>query len=286
MCGLGILAHNQGLTMLCSHLLTAALISAVLLSCLPAAAEPITPKGTVALFNGRDLTNFYTWLGRPAQGQPLLGKNNDPDKVFTVHDGMIHVSGRVFGGFVAEKEYENYHLVAEFKWGTRTYPPRENKAMDSGILLHCVGEDGAAGGGAWMESVECQIIEGGTGDFILVGGKNKPSLTVECEERGGQLYYKPGGTPSTRNSGRFNWFARDPAWKDVQGFRGGHNVEKPAGEWNTIECICDRAKIINILNGTVMNIGTQSSHTKGKILFQSEGAEIFFRRIELRPLRK
>ena len=30
------------------------------------------------------------------------------------------------------------------------------------------------------------MIEGGTGDFILVGGKNKPSLTVEAEQRGKQ----------------------------------------------------------------------------------------------------
>ena len=72
----------------------------------------------------------------------------------------------------------------------------------------------------------------------------------------------------------------------MQGFRGKHDVEKKAGEWNTLECICAGDKITIILNGTVVNVGMKASHTKGKILFQSEGAEVFFRRIELLPLKK
>ena len=55
------------------------------------------------------------------------------------------------------------------------------------------------------------------------------------------------------------------------------------------ECLKQTAdladKITILLNGTVVNVGTKCSHTKGKILFQSEGAEVFFRRIDLEPLR-
>ena len=58
------------------------------------------------------------------------------------------------------------------------------------------------------------------------------------------------------------------------------------GHWNRLECLCDGDKITLILNGTVVNVGTKCSHTKGKILFQSEGAEVFFRTIELRPLER
>ncbi len=53
-----------------------------------------------------------------------------------------------------------------------------------------------------------------------------------------------------------------------------------------MEVICDGGTITNIVNGYVVNRGTNSSLTKGKILFQSEGAEIFFRKIEVRPLVK
>ena len=244
-----------------------------------------TPAETIHLFNGKDLTNFYTYLGPPKKGAAPYGKNNDPEKVFTVRDHMIRVSGKVFGGLITEKEYENYHLVVQYKWGDQTWPPRERAARDSGILLHCVGADGAAGG-VWMESIECQMIEGGTADFILVGGKGKPRLTVPAEKRGNQLYYKPGAPEVTRESGRFNWYGRDPAWKDIKGFRGPNDVEKPVGEWNTLECICDGDKITNILNGKVVNAGRNCRPARGKILFQSEGAEVYFRQIDLKPLKK
>src|SRR5262245_66039847 len=126
----------------------AALVIALVLGPAPSPSAD-AQAGTVRLFNGTDLTNFYTWL----KGH---GRNNDPEKVFTVHDGMIHVSGKIFGCFTTEKEYENYHLIVEFKWGEKTWPPREGKARDSGILLHCQGPDG--GFGPWMESYECQVI--------------------------------------------------------------------------------------------------------------------------------
>lgn len=241
-----------------------------------ASADPVTEP--IKLFNGKDLTGFYTYLEK-------YGKNNDPEKVVTVVESAIRVSGEVFGGFTTDREYENYRLVVEFKWGEKTGPKRANNTRDSGILLHCSGEDGAVGG-YWMESIECQMIEGGTGDFILVKGKNQPTMTATAEKRGGQFYYNPKAEPMKFTGGRINWFARDPDWKDVKGFRGKHDLEKPVGEWNTLECICDGDKITNILNGTVVNAGTNASHTRGKILFQSEGAEVFFRKIELLPLKK
>lgn len=227
-------------------------------------------------FNGKDLAGFYTYLAE--------SRYDDPKQVFTVVDGMIRVSGEEFGGFITKESYRDYHLIVEWKWGDETSGSRVDKARDSGILLHCVGEDGAAGGN-WMESQECQIIEGGCGDFIMVGGAAKPSLT--CEVRigaDGQPYYEKGGERQTSDSGRYNWWGRDPGWKDELGFRGARDVEKPAGEWNRMEVICDGSTITNIVNGLVVNVGTESSLTAGKILFQSEGAELFFRKIEIRPL--
>jgi hypothetical protein len=235
-------------------------------------------KPPIFQFNGKDLSGFYTYLHEH--------KYADPDGVFTVKDGVIRISGAGFGGLTSRDEFENYHLITEWKWGERTWGSRTRNARDSGILLHCIGPDGAAGGN-WMESVECQIIEGGCGDFIMVGGQGKPSLT--CETRTGpdrQLYFEKGGTPVTRDSGRFNWWGRDLHWKDALGFRGGRDVERPLGEWNRMEVICNGDSITNIVNGYVVNIGRKSSLTKGKILIQTEGAEIFFRKIEVRPLPK
>ena len=233
----------------------------------------------VLQFNGTDLTGFYSYLHD--------SKYDDPKKVFTVKDGVLVISGEDFGGLTTREEFRDYVLIAEWKWGERTFGSRKRNARDSGLLLHCVGPDGAAGG-FWMESQECQIIEGGCGDFIMVGANgNKPSLTSETRSGAdGQLYYEKGGKQETRDAARFNWWGRDPAWKDVLGFRGARDVEKPAGEWNRMEVICDGSSITNIVNGYVVNAATKSSLTKGKIIIQSEGAEILFRKIEVRPLLK
>src|ERR1035438_9879016 len=48
-------------------------------------------------FNGKDLTGFYTYLHDH--------KYDDPAKVFTVHDGMIHISGDGFGGVTTKDEF-------------------------------------------------------------------------------------------------------------------------------------------------------------------------------------
>ena len=64
------------------------------------------------------------------------------------------------------------------------------------------------------------------------------------------------------------------------------DAEKPTGEWNTVEVVCDGDKITNIVNGVVVNEGTDASVTKGQILLQSEGAEVFYRKVELTPLSK
>jgi hypothetical protein len=247
-----------------------------------ASAQPVTTP--TKLFNGKDLTNFYTYLVAPKKGEKPYGKNNDPQKVFTVVDSAIRVSGEVWGCFTTEKEYENYHLIVGFKWGEKTGPQREKAARDSGILLHCVGEDGVAG--PWMEGIECQMIEGGTGDLLFVKGKGQPKATVTVKQIGKQWYYDPKGEPREFAGGRANWWGRDPGWKDIKGFRGKQDVEKALGEWNTLECICAGDTITNILNGVIVNRCTKSSHAKGKILFQSEGAEVFFRRIELLPLKR
>jgi hypothetical protein len=240
-------------------------------------SEAIRPAKPVQLFNGRNLDGWYTWLRD--------SRYADPKQVFSVREGVLRISGEEWGGIATRQAWRDYHLVVEWKWGNATWGDRKNRARDSGILIHGVGEDGAVSG-VWLESIESQIIEGGSGDIILVAGRNRPSLTVESREGGhGEIYWQKGGEPRTRDSGRFNWFGRDPEWKDVLGFRGRNDVEKPVGEWNRQEVIADGDTLTYILNGVVVNHGTHSSHTAGKIQLQSEGAEIFIRRVEMLPLK-
>ncbi len=231
------------------------------------------------LFNGEDFTNFYTFIED-------RGVNSDPAGVFTVQNNQIRISGEEWGTLITEEEYENFHLILEFRWGGETYGDRKEKARDSGVFVHSIGEEGARGG-VWMTGIEANIIEGGTGDFIVVGdGTDKFQVTALAIEdtANNQIIFEPEGQPVTVNSGRINWWGRSPDWQDVKGFRGENEMENSMGEWNTMELIVTGRQISVLLNDTLVNQASQVRPYRGKIQIQSEGAEIFFRRIDLLPL--
>lgn len=256
---------------------------------------PIVPTKPIVLFNGKDLTNFYTHL--------VDHKYKDPNRVFSVVEAVdgapaIRVSGENLGGFITKESYANYHLVVEYRWGSLTWGSRKAAALDSGILVHARGPDGnsrADFNGPWMNSIEYQLIEGATGDFIRVRGHSKdgkplpgPSFTGTARTtRKGQLNYDPQGQSilfvDGSTVGRLCCSYKDPDWNGKLGYRGANDVEKPVGQWNKAEIICKGDSVVCMLNGQVVNMATKCNFTSGKLLFQSEGAEVYFRRIELHP---
>jgi hypothetical protein len=125
-------------------------------------------KNTIHLFNGKNFDGWYKFIKD-------RGRDSDPKNVFTVKNGIINISGEEWGCITTDKEYSNYRLVIEYKWGNKTYGSRDGKARDNGILFHSKGEDGGYSG-TWMHSIECNVIEGGTGDFIVVGDKTNNFL--------------------------------------------------------------------------------------------------------------
>lgn len=255
------------------------------------AAGAVTPREVIRLFNGKDLSNFTTW-------ERKHGKE-DPDKVFSVVpqiDGApaIRCSGQYFGGVITRESYTNYRLVVEFRWGLLTWEPRLDRARDAGILLHCQGEEGNQTknfDGAWMRSVEFQIIEGGIGDVILVNGYDRGNPTIiaprlKTKVTPGTQRWDPNGVEAEFTRGRIDWLRRDPDWKDVLGFRGRAEAEKPSGQWNHLEAICDGGNITYFVNGEKVMEGWGGTFTEGRLLFQSEGSEVFYRKIELHPLQR
>jgi hypothetical protein len=239
------------------------------------------------LFNGKDLDGWDTWLGKPHKGKDIVGLNKDPSNVYMVveADGQpaIRISGEIWGALTSKKEYENYHLKADFKWGEKKWPPRDKTVRDSGLLYHCVGKHGAANT-YWMRSQECQIQEKDCGDYWSVAGA---IVDVEGERKDGKgpVIYKKGGykytVPSKQSGG--NRIVKNP------------DNEKPTGQWNTIELLTVGQTSVHIVNGKVVMVLTGSRHpvdgkeeplTKGKIQLQAEGAEVFYRNIAVRPLSK
>ena len=133
----------------------------------PSRGEAISPKdGTLALFNGKDLTGLYGWL-KDSHYQ-------DPRRVFTVQNGILQISGEVDGYLATKEQFRDYRLVVEYKWGDRTYGSKT--VRNSGILLHAIGQDGNPS--PWMSSIECQVAQGCVGDFIVIRGKDAQGSVV------------------------------------------------------------------------------------------------------------
>lgn len=248
---------------------------------------------TEVLFNGTDLDGWYTYMKSPESSSEVdglerngegdylepIGLNSDPLDVFTVveedGDPAIRITGEVFGILVTEQEYEDYHLKLEFKWGDEKFPPRENLKMDSGILYHSIGEEGAWGD-VWMKSLECQVQETDCGDYISVDTVMVDIPAFQNAEDS-RYYFHPDSSLVT--------FSPERAYCEFY-----RDNENPMGEWNTMEIYTVDGNSVHLVNGQpnmkVMNSrhvvdGAEVPLTKGKIQLQSEGAEIFYRNIEL-----
>lgn len=258
------------------------------------AQEATAPAAPMRLFDpaAPSLAHFETWL--------VDDHASDPLRVFTVVDQIdgapaIRISGEKWGGLLTKAAFRNYRLIAEFRWGGLTWGERKARARDSGILLHAQGRLGNTGrdfNGPWLRSIEFQIIEGGVGDILPVlgyepdGAVVRPTVTATTrKDRDGETVYDPKGTSASYSGGRINWWGRSEDWADRINFRGPRDVETAGTGWTRIEAVVDDANLTYYVNGEQVNAATQSSFTSGKIMIQSEGAEIYFRRFDVQPLR-
>ena len=225
--------------------------------------------GWETLFNGTDLTGWYSYL-------PSQGVNRDPEGVFRAENGTLHVLGvenkgeREFGYLATERSYQNYHLRLEFRWGTKRFAPRADKKRDSGVIYHVTGRDQV-----WPQGVEYQIQEGDTGDFWLLGGTTL-TTTVESVQPD-EPRYEQNGLPYTSRRGDFVRIIKDGTFES-------------SSDWNTVDIIVRGDTATHKINGQANN-RAYSLHapngaalTEGKIMLQAEGAEIFYRNIQIRPL--
>lgn len=233
------------------------------------------------LFNGKNLDGWSVFIR--GEGSPIN------QNVFTVQDDILRISGEKFGGIMTNESYSNYRLTVEFKWGEKTWGDKKNHARDSGILIHSFGpQDGFAG--VWAKSVEANILEGGVGDFWIVGTA-QDGIKGVCDvvEKNGKFIFDPkNGSPKTLTSnsdGCFQWKGCDINRQDITGFHGLADAERP-NEWNemVIYAVDDEMQIY--VNGKFVNRIYGLKQTSGKIQLQSEGAEIFFRKVTIRPWNK
>lgn len=255
--------------------LTSRLVAATAgLAMLTASLARASDDGFIPLFNGRDLSGWTVVIDDAGQ--------REGQAIFQVRDGVIHVyadatdgSRQPFAGLMTEKAYSNYHLRLQFKWGTRKFAPRTNAVRDAGVLFHLHGNPVI-----WPPSVECQIQEGDCGDLWIIG-ETRASTPIHQLSNG----YDANGDIRTLGAGM-----RD-------GIRAPRGASWETPGWNTVELIVSGSHATFRINGKVVN---EARHMRwrapggndwqwqplveGRIFLQAEGAEVFYRQIEIRPL--
>lgn len=109
----------------------------------------------------------------------------------------------------------------------------------------------------WPNAVECQLKSGNAGDFVLLGGSNISQYKLkEGEKR--------------------------PEFPVVKKYKPSN--EKPVGQWNSAEILCRDGDIKVFINGELQNEASDSLHKIGAIALQSEGGEIWFRKVFVQSL--
>ncbi|MFY0689193.1 MAG: DUF1080 domain-containing protein [Cyclobacteriaceae bacterium] len=227
-----------------------------------------TPEeGYRLLFNNEDFDDWTVYTQDGTDGTDLFKVEN---KMIHVYPTQAHLSEQTFAGLTTLKEYADYDITFEFKWGENKFKPRHDFVRDAGILFHVHGEEII-----WPNAVECQIQEGDTGDVWIVGTKvtSKVNQTIRN--------YDPNGQEVTRGGGdqKYNRFHRGYFW-EVPG-------------WNTVKLEVRGADAKFYVNGKLVNEANDMKYwdtssesweplTKGKILFQAEGAELWYRNIYIK----
>ncbi|MBC8126261.1 MAG: DUF1080 domain-containing protein [Gloeobacteraceae cyanobacterium ES-bin-144] len=229
-----------------------------------------------SLFNGKDLTGWSVTIDKLPQDQ-------DPAKLVQVRDGAIHMYpdanpdlAAPFGVITSEGTYSRFHLALEYRWLEKKFAPRKDKLRDAGLLYYASNT-----GKIWPSSVEYQIQEGDSGDIIFISESGvswlhpEPDLAPPGQGEAGLLPENGGILQVAKNQ---TYFGRFPEHDNLTG-------------WNRAEVIVHADESAeHILNGHVRSRLANIRHLQGgvlkegKICLQLEGAEIQYRKIEIREL--
>ncbi|AQR73313.1 hypothetical protein BXU08_06345 [Sphingomonas sp. LM7] len=251
----------------------------------------------IALFDGRSLDDWQPWLGYPdpavtyksSPNSAAIGTGRDTRGDFAVRqvDGApaIWIKGETWGSLVHRADLRDYHLRLEYKWGAKTWTPRETQPQNNGLLYHTHGAPGEVFG-TWRPSVEFEIMKGSTGMIVTVGTRVRAKTTVAFDPSliAPHLRFRAGGREIDMVNGTLTW-----------NVEAATDAERPAGEWNTLDLYVLGDRAIHVVNGVpvaeVRDLavigpdGTRQPLTHGQIQLQSEGAETWFRAITVEPIR-
>lgn len=270
----------------------AGLLGFVALNC---SAQAKKANSFKPLFNGTNLNGFYIYLANGPRGA-------DSNHVVQIENGALHMykgaadgTKQSFGYISTEREYLDYHLRFEYKWGTNRFGARAKGKRDAGVIYHMFGKDNV-----WPSGVECQVQEGDVGDIFTVNARVTTTVDVNTTNLATILLTNATTRAVVTNRAIQPKFLKpgDGGIPFVQGAASGIRrvIRNPMNEregWNAVDIIVRSNSAIYMVNGKVNNCVLAMERflddkwvplTRGKIIFQLEGAEVFYRNIQIKDL--
>jgi len=234
-------------------------------------------EGFVPLFDGKSLKG---WTSARSKGEGDWGpfSVNEKEQAIHVYAGQEQGSKQETDCLNTNIDYSHFILKLEYKWGKNRFAPRADWDRDAGLLYHVHGDLTKV----WPLSMEMQIGET-PGDF-----------TGRKRYHTGDLFVLGRDLRATTPRDGDNFYKKDGEMKEGRSIKTKLGKEKPMGEWNEMEIRVEGAKKATfIFNGEVVHEvfdmkqkvdGKMVPLSKGKIGFQAEWAELFYRNIRIKEL--
>ncbi len=204
---------------------------------------------SISLFNGKNLDGWHA---------DVPGKDKNPDTAasFMVRDGKLVSMGDPRGHLITDSVYADYRLEVEYRFS--------GKPGNCGVLVHA--STPRALYKMFPKSLEVQMQHLDAGDFWCI---EEDIAVPNMEERRGI---------------KENWGISAGKLRRIKNLTDG--AEKPLGEWNSMVIECFKDKVRVWVNGILANDGYNCTASKGQIALQAEGAEVEFRKIDLKKIKK
>jgi hypothetical protein len=202
-----------------------------------------------SLFDGKSLAGWHS---------DVPAKDKDPNIApsFIIRNGMLVSMGDPRGHLITDAVYQNYRLEVEYRFA--------GKPGNCGVLVHA--STPRALYGMFPKSLEVQMQHLDAGDFWCI----EEDITVPDME--------------ARRGPKDTWGVNGNKARRIKNLTDG--TEKPLGEWNTMIIECYKSSVKVWLNGVLVNEGINCTIDKGQIALQAEGAEVEFKKLLLKPIKK
>jgi hypothetical protein len=234
------------------------------------------------LYNGKNMDNWNIMCRDKTDGLA--------EKVFTAgENGEMHVfkdfpdeygfeknKSATHCMFFTHESYSRYSFKFDYKWGKKRYNNFDRFQYDAGLYFHVFDVK------IWPQGIEYQVRydhtqnRNHTGDIWNSGAKFDWTATDTPQDPNLRTYLslKDGGVLQPHRGGEHRAQANAP-------FNALND------QWNQCEIIVMSNKYaIYKLNGKVVNVLTNLSHSEGPIGLQAETAEVFYRNIKIKEFKE